>query len=159
MCFHIHIFFISFWIYSQELFERKVQLEEEAKLKRKEEKGNFSIDYDFSELDMARAVAKLVEASTKYDRSLPGCKSLDCFEVDHLGPGAFRDALKRTFNLHFTDREMGTYDTYLLLLSLFVRVVCLLLLFRYFDFRPPDSPSFIFICCYCFHRRFGAKIW
>jgi hypothetical protein len=94
----------------QELFEKKLEQEEMLKLQQKEERGNFSIDYDFSEFDIARAMAKLTEASTHYDRSLPGCQSLDCFEVHHLGPGAFRDALRRTFMLHFTDKEMGMYN-------------------------------------------------
>lgn len=94
-------------LFNQELFELKLKQEEESKQKQKDEFGNFHIDYDFSELDQERALAKLRHASTKYDRNLPGCKSLDCFEVHHLGPGKFREALTRTFNLHFTDKEMG----------------------------------------------------
>lgn len=91
----------------QEQQEQRERDEEEAKVKQKADYLNFQIDYDFSEVDDARAQEKIKDASTKYDKSLPGSKSLDCFEVDHLSPGLFRDALRRTFDLHFTDKEMG----------------------------------------------------
>ncbi len=100
----------------QSAFEQHLRDEEEEKLKALEDKMNFRIDYDFSDVDAARAHERMKEASTKFDKSLPGSRSLDCFEVEHLSAGMFREALRRTFDLHFTDKEMGAlvrkYDTH-----------------------------------------------
>ena len=66
-----------------------------------------AIDFDFSELDVARAEQKLLESSTKYDRNAPGCASLEGFECESLSVGAFRDLVRRTFDLVLSDKELG----------------------------------------------------
>jgi hypothetical protein len=83
----------------------KMKIEEKKKLKSSEEDS--IIDYSFNELDIARADAKLLEASTKYDKNAPGCQSLIGFECDSLTINQFRDLCKRVFKLVFSDKELG----------------------------------------------------
>lgn len=91
----------------QRVIEKREKEEEEGRLKQIEYRLNTNIDYDFSELDEARAEAKLKEAAVKYDRNALGAKSLDAFDCEHLSAGAFREMLRRTFDLVFSSREMG----------------------------------------------------
>jgi Ca2+-binding EF-hand superfamily protein len=86
----------------------KLAAEEKArKIKEAEEKKSMAIDFDFSELDVARADTKLLEASTKYDRNAPGCGSLEGFECESLSVGTFRDLVRRAFGLVLSDKELG----------------------------------------------------
>lgn len=86
----------------------KAAEEEKArKIKEGEEKRSMAIDFDFSELDVARADQKLLDCSTKYDRNAPGCASLDGFDCESLSVGAFRDLVRRTFGLVLSDKELG----------------------------------------------------
>jgi Ca2+-binding EF-hand superfamily protein len=77
------------------------------KLKELEDKVELLVDYDFSEADEARMLAKLKEAAKKYDRYHPAAMSLEGFDVQVMKPGVFREMLKRTFNLILTSKELG----------------------------------------------------
>ena len=78
-----------------------------AKLKNAEEKMTLSVNYDFNEVDIARADQKLLNCSTSYDRNAPGCQSLDGFECESLSAGAFSDLVRRTFGLKLSGKELG----------------------------------------------------
>jgi len=91
----------------QAMLDKLAAEEAERKLHESENKMSLAVDYDFSAVDEARANEKVKQASTKYDRNAPGCQSLDGFECESLSAGAFRDLLRRTFNLVLTNKELG----------------------------------------------------
>jgi len=91
----------------QALLDRQADEERIKKLHESENKMSMQVDYDFTAVDEARALEKLKEASTKYDRNAPGCQGLDGFECESLSPGAFRDLIRRTFGLSLTNKELG----------------------------------------------------
>lgn len=89
-------------------YARKVAEEEKIKkMTEAERRVAQSIDMDFSELDVARAEEKLKVASTKYDPNAPGCQSLEGFECDTLGPGAFKELMKTVFGVKLSNAELG----------------------------------------------------
>jgi hypothetical protein len=59
----------------------------QKKMKKIEENLTVTIDYDFTEVDAARASAKLTDAAERYDRNSMTAKSLDAFSCDSLSPG------------------------------------------------------------------------
>lgn len=69
-----------------------------------------SISENYSENDLNSALAKLTEASIKFDK-IRGA-SLISFDPSHLSPLEFKKAVKRTFNLNFTADEMGALLRY-----------------------------------------------
>lgn len=87
--------------------EQRAKKMEIEKLEEAERKMAGKIDYDFSMIDEARAEQKLKECAAKYDRGALGAKPLDSFGCEYLLPGAFREALRRTFDLNLTNAEMG----------------------------------------------------
>ena len=91
----------------QQEMNKAAEQEKARKIKESEEKRSMAIDFDISELDVARADQKLLDASTKYDRNAPGCPSLEGFECESLSVGAFRDLVRRTFGLILSDKELG----------------------------------------------------
>lgn len=91
----------------QQEMNKAAEEEMARKIKESEEKRSMAIDFDFSELDVARADQKLLDASTKYDRNAPGCASLEGFDCESLSVGAFRDLVRRTFGLILSDKELG----------------------------------------------------
>lgn len=77
------------------------------KLRMQEDKMSQAIDFNFNEMDEARAMEKLKICSTNYDAKASGAVSLDGFDCDHLSAGAFKDLVRRVFNLHLSGRELG----------------------------------------------------
>jgi hypothetical protein len=77
------------------------------KLRMQEDKMSQAIDFNFNETDEARAMEKLKICSTNYDPKAAGAVSLDGFDCDHLSAGAFKDLVRRVFNLHLSGRELG----------------------------------------------------
>jgi hypothetical protein len=69
-----------------------------------------SIAATFVEKDLNSALAKLTEASIKFDKMRGG--SLISFEPSFLTPLEFKRAVKRTFNLNFNAEEMGALIQY-----------------------------------------------
>ena len=91
----------------QAALDKLARDEHQRKLQEAENKMSMSVDYEFSSSDEASCLEKLKEASTKYDRNAPGCQSLDGFECQSLSAGAFKDLIRRIFNLTLTNRELG----------------------------------------------------
>ena len=91
----------------QLVLDKIAREEAERKLTEAENKMSMAVDYEFTAADEARALERLKEASTKYDRNAPGCQSLDGFDCESLSPGAFRDLVRRTFNMVLTNKELG----------------------------------------------------
>ena len=58
------------------------------------------------------AFRKLGIAAAKYDKNHPGSQSLDGFEAKTLPAGAFREMVKRTFNLILDGGELGAIMSY-----------------------------------------------
>lgn len=61
----------------------------------------------YSENDMKSVMTKLLTASVGYDRYHPASPSLAAFEGALMGPAEFRENLRKTFNLHVTNRELA----------------------------------------------------
>lgn len=74
------------------------------------EKEKVSIAETFVEKDLNSALAKLTEASIKFDKMRGG--SLISFEPSFLTPLEFKRAVRRTFNLNFNAEEMGALIQY-----------------------------------------------
>lgn len=71
------------------------------------EKSTLKIESDFSEADKNRAVEKVREAAIKYDKNHPSALGLEGFDAEYLTPGAFKEMLKRTFNINLTIPELA----------------------------------------------------
>jgi len=69
-----------------------------------------SVAATFVEKDLNSALAKLTEASIKFDKMRGG--SLISFEPSFLTPLEFKRAVRRTFNLNFNAEEMGALIQY-----------------------------------------------
>jgi len=91
----------------QAAMDKQAEDDKAKKAAELEAKRADTIDYDFSELDEARAVEKMREAAFRYDRTHPSAQGLDGFECEALAPGLFRDLLRRTFNLALADKEIA----------------------------------------------------
>lgn len=91
----------------QAAMDKQAEEERAKKAAELEAKRADTIDYDFSELDEARAMEKMREAAFRYDRTHPSAQGLDGFECESLAPGLFRDLLRRTFNLVVADKEIA----------------------------------------------------
>ena len=55
-----------------------------------ESKGNIKLTESFSEEDLKSANEKILAASVKYNRLLPGAVQLDAFECEVMKPNVFR---------------------------------------------------------------------
>jgi hypothetical protein len=82
-------------------------MQEKSRRKELANKMSIELDFNFSEVNEAKAIEKLLIGSTKYDKNSPGCKSLDGFECESLGTGEFKDLLRRTFNIYLNGKELG----------------------------------------------------
>jgi Ca2+-binding EF-hand superfamily protein len=91
-----------------ELDQQAADEERMAKLKFIEENQTTLIDYDYSEIDSARAMEKLINAAAMYDKSSSTAVSLEGFGCASLSAGAFREILRRTFDLNFSNKEIGS---------------------------------------------------
>jgi hypothetical protein len=89
--------------------EQSLQAEEEnaKRLLDAAAKMNLDVDYNFSAEAEESAKEKLRISSAKYDRFATGAVALDGFECESLDPGAFKDLLRRVFNLVLTSGELG----------------------------------------------------
>lgn len=93
----------------QKQLEQSLLAEQESvkKLTEAGAKMSLEVDYNFSETAEDSAKEKLLVASTKYDRYGPGAVALDGFECESLDPAAFKDLVRRVFNLNLTSAELG----------------------------------------------------
>lgn len=86
---------------------KKMQLDNEEKLTQLIEKSDFEIDNDFTEEDFQEAVRRMTIASEKYDKMHPSAPNLDGFTGGPISAGAFRELMKRAFNIYLTAKEVG----------------------------------------------------
>lgn len=91
----------------QEEIEKKAEEEAQRKQEELKKKLKTFVDYNFSEVDETKAMDKLRSASEKYDKTAPGCVSLDGFDCEELSPLDFRELVKRVFNITFIPTELG----------------------------------------------------
>jgi Ca2+-binding EF-hand superfamily protein len=99
--------------YQQQLNEsRQAEAElkafHERKIQDLARKADMGVDLDFCRADEKLAFDLLHEAAFKYDRGHPSAMSLDGFKPKHLAPGEFKDALKSTFKLLMTGKQLGS---------------------------------------------------
>ena len=66
------------------------------------------IDYNYTPDDEQQAINKLIKAAMKYEKNSISAPSLDGFSCIFLQPGAFREMLKRTFNLTLYGKQLGS---------------------------------------------------
>lgn len=79
------------------------------KIEDKEEKMQLQLAESFSDEDLSSAMNKLMEASVKYDRLMPGAVQLDAFECEYMTPTIFREQLKMVFNTQLTIPELTAF--------------------------------------------------
>ena len=73
-----------------------------------DQKSVFLPDNFYQESDHRTALDKLTLCSSTYDKNSTTCLSLGAFDEGFLPPIAFRDALKKTFDLTFTPKELSS---------------------------------------------------
>jgi len=87
--------------------EAEREKERQRKLRLATQKTLLNLEKDFENTDRTSAYDKLTVASAKYDKNAPGCVPLDVFDAKFLNPGEFREAVKRTFNVALTPKELA----------------------------------------------------
>ena len=98
------------YIYRQREAEIKVESDHLKKVESVLNSEKLNIADHYEEKDLNSALAKLTEASIKFDK-IRGA-SLISFDPSNLTPLEFKKAVKRTFNLNFTGEEMGALIQY-----------------------------------------------
>jgi Ca2+-binding EF-hand superfamily protein len=99
-----------------EMLQKQRNLMKKHKLEREEKIANqwkkmeamVDIDFQFGPEDEERAMRKLVKAAMKYEKNAVSSPSLEGFSCVYLQPGAFKEMLKRTFNLHVNGKQLGS---------------------------------------------------
>ena len=87
--------------------ERLIKEREEKKKYDMLNKTDIDVDFCFSDEDRDSALAKLLVASTKFDRGHPGSMRLDGFDCFSLKAPAFKEIVRRTFGLKLGPKEVG----------------------------------------------------
>ena len=88
--------------------EKELKEYEQKKKRQIEEQMELKIDYDFGEVDEARALQKLGNAAKLYDKNHPSAVPLEPFQCSSLPPTVFRDVLRRLFNVNLSPKELGS---------------------------------------------------
>lgn len=95
----------------QILKQRKFQIdavqEQERKLRMAMQRVELDVAATFTDVDREHGLRKIIDAAALYDKSAPGCVSLDSFVSLYLTPGMFREVVKRTFNIVLTPSELA----------------------------------------------------
>lgn len=99
--------------------EKQSQIEKQKKLKQIQleqlqkhqqsilEKLECDIDMNFSEVEEARVMEKINKAAELYDKSNPSALSLEAFNCTTITYGFFGEAIRKTFNLSLSPKELG----------------------------------------------------
>jgi len=87
--------------------ELQAQMHHQRLIEEINSKMEIEIDRDYTEQDKARALAIVNAVAVKFQKHHPSSMSLDGFDAKFLTPGAFREMLKRTFNVSVTNKELG----------------------------------------------------
>jgi len=98
--------------------------------KKMEEKQTVKI-VSFTEEDSQRALAKLTEAATAYDRNSTTAVSLSEFEREYMPLHIFKEQLRRVFNIQFTPAELSALTAHFDKENS-GRIVCLDFLIKFF---------------------------
>jgi hypothetical protein len=69
------------------------------------------VDMDFNEKEKEDTMERLHKAAVKYNKNHPSALGLDGFTTKALKPGAFREMVKRTFNLVLDKKDIGVLLT------------------------------------------------
>lgn len=93
--------------YKQNEYEETEKAKMERKALELEKKQKSAADFDFSVEDKHRMTRRINDAAKKYDPSHAGSVALTSFECAYLAPLDFYNALKRTFNLRLSPKELG----------------------------------------------------
>jgi Ca2+-binding EF-hand superfamily protein len=114
-------FLIKFFALGQEIRDSKkratliqqrevlkaAKAEEEMKLIHLVEKSDYQIDRNYTSEDYREAIRRMTIASEKYDKAHPSAPNLDGFTGGPLSPGAFRELMKRAFQIYLTPKEVA----------------------------------------------------
>jgi hypothetical protein len=88
------------------------EAEQERKLRELKDKTSLKVSYESTDGEKEMAFKKLARAAKAFDRSHPGSMDLSGFDAKTLPAGAFREMLKRTFNLVLDGGELGAIMSY-----------------------------------------------
>jgi hypothetical protein len=94
--------------------EIKKQYDLEAKVRKEKDlliqnqKKLIDLDDTFTQTHKSSALSYLKKAAVKYDKTSPGCVSLDAFNCKYMTPFQFRDAMKSIFNITLTPKELSS---------------------------------------------------
>lgn len=94
------------WTRQREI-EAQRKNEQARKKKIQDQRLNLQVNDDFSDKERRSALTKMREAAFKYDKTMPGAVDVTAFDALYLTPLAFKEVLKRTFNLNLTPKELG----------------------------------------------------
>jgi hypothetical protein len=87
--------------------EKDAQHATERKRRLAEQRNVLTVDNDFAESDFNAAMEKLRVASIKYDKTSPGCPSLEAFNAAFFTPHQFKVVMKQTFGIVYTPKELA----------------------------------------------------
>jgi hypothetical protein len=86
---------------------KQMQKENEEKLEQLLNKTDYEVDNEFTAEDFKEAVRRMTMASDKYDKTHPSAPNLDGFSGGPISAGAFRELMKRAFNIYLSSKEVG----------------------------------------------------
>ena len=93
--------------------EKKYMMKDKLFLEKRragiESKNKIEVDVEFSEVDKKNAKEKVRLAAWKFEKGGPGAPDLSGFDCLSLDPAAFKDVLRRTFNLKFTPKGISCF--------------------------------------------------
>ncbi len=120
-CDFILLFYRIRFEYRGELLTERIRKEAQFRAKDKEflekrraeiaNKNKIKVSFKFLEKHRRDALEKVRVAAFKYDKGAPGAPDLSGFDCMYLTPDAFKEVLRRTFNLKFTPEEFGAFLT------------------------------------------------
>ena len=91
--------------------QRALQTQAEAikakKLKEADEKSSHKVVEEYEPEDRESALFKIERAAVKYNKNHPSSMGLDGFDGSYVGPGVFKEMMKRTFNVRLTAEELA----------------------------------------------------
>jgi Ca2+-binding EF-hand superfamily protein len=92
--------------------QRKVHNEREQERERKlhlaSQRNAIIVNPEFTEEDRLEAIKKIKAAAVNYDKNSPGSVTMEAFDAAYLTPGMFKEVLKRSLNINFTEPELAS---------------------------------------------------
>ena len=87
---------------------KAAKVEQEMKLIQLVEKSDYQVDRNYTSEDYREALRRMTIASEKYDKAHPSAPNLDGFTGGPLSAGAFRELMKRAFQIYLTPKEVAS---------------------------------------------------